>query len=616
MNESIAGSGSFARGMLSTLTVVLALAEAPTHAATTSTVTLAVAQDRVTFSRDGPLAESISGSYTLGNGATWAGVASGETREQAGRRFAGAQASSVTLGTDDGNAPGQSYAGTILEYTTTLVSIVPPPAPLLYVPAKVELRAKASASASGDPANNNAWALASVFVGANVALQVDASAARSSEARDMTEHFDLLVVPGHIFSIKLVGSVITNSASNKEELVGTALGSAEADPVFSFDQQAFEDIARAQGFAPFALGAYFAFEDSAFAAAVPEPASTMLMLVGLALLACCAARRRCSADGRGGVDVACSSFACKSCIGRVSRMGLALAAACLGALHQPAYAALELRQSSGSATASVDFFGTSLPSATDTESFGPFGGVATAEVGRTRAVQTGSGLNAVNAEGRLSDIPGFALRAETRIDQRVVNSGSTAEAVAFQYLINGGELRLFSPSGSFDGLEATVGVSIFTLGASDFSGSLWRWGVTLYGSEGSLEAQVHGFDRILDFDDPLGLGMPGLSAITVASGEAVLSIASFTALAELGDLGPGASALFAYDMYSSVSGPGLNATGGVANVGDPFNFAADPGSVISIPGALPVPEPHAWVLLLLGLAALLPQGATSARRLA
>jgi hypothetical protein len=284
---------------------------------------------------------------------------------------------------------------------------------------------------------------------------------------------------------------------------------------------------------------------------------------------------------------------------------LVLVLASLGGIVQPAGAALVLTEVTGSATASADFFGTSFPpSATDSESFGPFGGAAVAEVGRTRAVQTGSGLNAVNAEGVFDDVPDFALRAETFIDQRVSNTGAIPKALAFQYVINGGELRLFSPRGSFEGLEATVGVSIFVL-APDFSGFLWEWGATLRGTGGSAVAEVHGFAPIFDLVDPLDLGMPDLSAVTVAGSEAVLSIAPFTGFADLGVMGAGANSVITYSMYGSVSGPALNGGGGEASLGDPFDFTGNPGSAISIPGALPVPEPESWVVVLLGLAALL-----------
>jgi hypothetical protein len=103
---------------------------------------------------------------------------------------------------------------------------------------------------------------------------------------------------------------------------------------------------------------------------------------------------------------------------RLRRAVLVVFLVSLGRVAQPVNAALTLAQVTGSATASAGFFRTGFPSASDSESFGPFGGVALAEVGRTRAVQTGSGLNAVNAQGRFGDIPEFSLCAETVIEQR------------------------------------------------------------------------------------------------------------------------------------------------------------------------------------------------------
>jgi hypothetical protein len=283
---------------------------------------------------------------------------------------------------------------------------------------------------------------------------------------------------------------------------------------------------------------------------------------------------------------------------------LVLVLACLGGTVQTVDASLVLTEVSGDAMASVNFFGTSLPSASDSASFGPFGGAAVAEVGRTRAVQTGSGLNAVSAEGVLDDIPSFDLRAQTSIDQTVRNVGPLSEALAFQYVINGGELRLFNPRGSFEGLAATAAVSIFVI-APGFSGFLWDWGVTLRGSGSSVAAEIHGFAPIFDFEDPLGLGMPDVSEVTVAGNEAVLSIAPFTGFADLGQMGAGSMSLINYSMYASVSGPALNGAGGEASLGDPFDIMGSPGSMISIPGAVPVPEPELWMMMLLGLAGVL-----------
>jgi hypothetical protein len=186
-----------------------------------------------------------------------------------------------------------------------------------------------------------------------------------------------------------------------------------------------------------------------------------------------------------------------------------------------------------------------------------------------------------------------------------VNTGAISETLAFQYLINGGELRLLSPSGSFEGLAATVGVSIFVL-AADFSGFLWEWGATLHGTGGSVIVETHGFAPLFDFHDPLNLGMPDLSAVDVAGGEAVVSIAPFTGVADLGVVTPGSGPdVITYTMFASISGPGLNNTGGHASLGDPFDLTGTSGSAISILGTLPIPEPGSWVLVLLGLAAII-----------
>lgn len=297
----------------------------------------------------------------------------------------------------------------------------------------------------------------------------------------------------------------------------------------------------------------------------------------------------------------------------LTTMMLAIAI-CALALSPSSTHALTLFRSEGSATATADFFGTSFPPRAAQETFGPFGGAAVAEVtafGRTRAAQTGSGLNAVSTTGRLGDIPSFAFRAQTEIDQQVQNDGTSNDAVIFDYLINGGELRLFDPIGLFNGLEATVGVSIFVIGPGP-SGFLWEWGVTLHKVSGVLTTTVHGFAPIFDFLDPLGLGQPVVSAITVDDGEVVASIAPFTASIDLGTLAPGGTALVSYTMFAALRGPGLNATGGEATLGDPSNLGSEPGAIISFRGldgeTAAVPEPPIAPLVGAALVALLAIG--------
>ena len=261
---------------------------------------------------------------------------------------------------------------------------------------------------------------------------------------------------------------------------------------------------------------------------------------------------------------------------------------------------------------STELFGTGLPGLTDEELFGPFGGIAVAEIGRNRAVQVGSGLNAVNVQARLSDIDAFRFEARTEIDWTVENDSAQPEDLIFQFTINGGELRLFDQSGSFfgPGLLATVGVSIFTLGA-DVSGFLWWWNVRLLATNRGVVVAEEDI-----FADPLGLGSPALSAVTVSNSEAVVSIAPFTATVNLGPIVKSQLPVtIEYDMSAAVSGSALNLAGGQATIGDPFNLQGNPGSVLAINGQPPgtVPEPSALALTGLVLITLLRRRAGATR---
>lgn len=74
--------------------------------------------------------------------------------------------------------------------------------------------------------------------------------------------------------------------------LGSARAEASMDPIFSFNQEAFDEIARAQGFATFELDRHFAFAQSPLLAAseIPEPTPMILVAAGLLLLG--VARRR------------------------------------------------------------------------------------------------------------------------------------------------------------------------------------------------------------------------------------------------------------------------------------------------------------------------------------
>jgi hypothetical protein len=301
-----------------------------------------------------------------------------------------------------------------------------------------------------------------------------------------------------------------------------------------------------------------------------------------------------------------SQTACPRRCPAAAALALLLAVA-PGVSPAPAGAQLVVLQNTGRAEAELTYGGMFPPGRTDTRSFGPFGGAAVAEATdvfgrRTRAVQTGYGLNAAATEARLGDVPFFAYRADTDFEVRVGNGGArSGEDLFFEYVLNGGELRLRAPGGNFDGLVATVGSTIFVL-APGFSGFLWSWQLELRGSGSQVtatESQI--------FGDPLGLGTPVFSAITRTADEAIVSIGSFHGAADLGVLGRQSEAVITYDMFATIAGRGLNLTGGRASLGDPFDVEGSPGSALSIRGlaslqpTAAVPEPATLALVALGL---------------
>jgi hypothetical protein len=229
--------------------------------------------------------------------------------------------------------------------------------------------------------------------------------------------------------------------------------------------------------------------------------------------------------------------------------------------------------------------------------FGPVGGAAIADLdfrhfGRMRAVQTGIGLNAVFVDAMLSDLPFFDWSGNTRYDVEVAQAGLARQSLDFQYHLNGGQLALRDPSGSFDGLVATVGVSIFAI-SPGFSGFLWSWQLALRGSRSVVTPSV---DFLID---PLGLGAPVLSSVSIVNGVATVDIGSFTAGANLGIISGANTAFVTYDMDAAVAGIGLNSQGGIARLGDPLNTSGNYGAGISF-STTPVsatPEPSSILLL-------------------
>jgi len=221
------------------------------------------------------------------------------------------------------------------------------------------------------------------------------------------------------------------------------------------------------------------------------------------------------------------------------------------------------------------------------------------QYGRMRAVQTGGGLNAVFAEATLSGSPQFAFSAGTDVQWGITNSSPISTSLIFQYHLSGGHLALYDPTDEFLGGTATVDVRLFAGAPHASTGPIWQWILSLTGQGG----QVH--PSLLLFDDPFGLGSPGISAVTINNGVAALDIDPFTATIDLGQLGPNLTANIRYTMRADVAEVGGVATGGLAQLGDPFSVSGDFGAGITIVAPVAaVPEPATWSLVALGLAAL------------
>jgi hypothetical protein len=105
--------------------------------------------------------------------------------------------------------------------------------------------------------------------------------------------FDFSFIAGQEIGVILESSSSTVAAAGAEVGHGIADVFVNIDPVFSFNQAAFDEIARAGGFPTFDLARHFAFEYSEGAAPIPsqgavpipQPATGWLLIGGLAMLA-------------------------------------------------------------------------------------------------------------------------------------------------------------------------------------------------------------------------------------------------------------------------------------------------------------------------------------------
>jgi hypothetical protein len=158
--------------------------------------------------------------------------------------------------------------------------------PIVFRP-RIHLTAQMSGSVSA----NGGIASASASVSINAPGFFNTSeAAFANSINQMVNGFNrtvgFFVEPGAI--INVTTSASANTATNNRLPSQLSQASAFADPLFEFDQSAFEAYADAEGFEPFDLAEFYAIEYSPNI--IPEPATGLLLLAAAA--AAPAQRRR------------------------------------------------------------------------------------------------------------------------------------------------------------------------------------------------------------------------------------------------------------------------------------------------------------------------------------
>jgi hypothetical protein len=233
-----------------------------------------------------PIAFSTSNSYTTARGSTWVGAAAGSTGSLAGRPFAGAATNSFSSGNALANAPGFARSGASLRYLAVVNPIALAPIALPFVPVTVAASATLSVNREGDPENNEAVAVVVAEVN-NFTLIADllVSSSPGLVLRAIDERTTVFSIPGLPMNVLLRATASSESGLVQAGPFNTfAIASSFVDPVFGFDQELFDEIARMQGFQSFELSQYFAFDFSppfdTSGPQIPEPGSMALVIAG------------------------------------------------------------------------------------------------------------------------------------------------------------------------------------------------------------------------------------------------------------------------------------------------------------------------------------------------
>lgn len=191
----------------------------------------------------------------------------------------------------------EAFGSAHLTYEVRLVELAAPPASLTSIPVTVAVRGEVKRDSLVANVTTAPLALGAAYVTmrsrpdiqwANGDVLNERAVRTPQRPWQDTPDFDKIVaislVPGRTYLVDLVaGCKLAGSLVTFETVSSRSSCSAEADPVFAFDQATLD---KRLGASSFSLASYYGFEYSAgVLSPVPEPAAAGLLVFGLAGLA-------------------------------------------------------------------------------------------------------------------------------------------------------------------------------------------------------------------------------------------------------------------------------------------------------------------------------------------
>ena len=241
-------------------------------------------------------------------GATWGGIGNAWTfggPHPRAESIARGRAEAVPLHFEGlfAGVVGEVRVHSLLAYHSRIVELDAPPYAIpadslpLRLPVSVSYYGEATATASGP--GSGAWGSARAIIAGFEVASVYADeicpivgSCDGTASHISTGALDLSLVAGQETGVILASWANSVAQAGHMTGVGSARARAYMDPVFSFNQGAFDAMALAAGFPTFDLSRHYAFEFSEgvlpgpVLTPVPEPESLLLLAAGLALLTC------------------------------------------------------------------------------------------------------------------------------------------------------------------------------------------------------------------------------------------------------------------------------------------------------------------------------------------